>query len=259
MKHVIRQKCKDIVFCKSDQHVLDNIDQWLSHPMDFDLALHGRRGSGDLVLRAKQRNPTNASTSNSTSTSTTANATPSSTLSRSQSPIFSDVKMTFWIHFAAIQIREPIAIAHEIDVFRLPCPPSPDERPRMPDKLLREPWTPEKLELLILLSQEAWIDEDQGSIDRSLLVMRRLIRNRDYATFEKLLHMYVVTRNYSYPQPWPVKTRHFRAALKHATGKNDPFVRLLYEYRWNVLPERERDVKVQVLNNLDIPSRWHFD
>ncbi|OKL63148.1 hypothetical protein UA08_01351 [Talaromyces atroroseus] len=249
VKQIIRQKCKDLVFSDRDQQILDNIDQWFSRPMEFDLAVHGRRGSGDLVMKAKKKHTpaAPATTATSTAAETTPTAAPVTT--------FSDVRISFWIHFGAVQIGEPSPVSYEIDQFRLPCAPSLDERPRMPNKLLRPPWTAEKLEFLLLLSQEAWIDEDTHSSDRSHLVLRQLIRDRDYLTFEKLLYMNVVSKNYSYPQNWPVKTRHFRAAVKYARGRNDPFVRLLYHQRWHVLGERERDVKAEVLNNLDVSAR----
>jgi hypothetical protein len=250
VKQIIRQKCKNMVFSAEDQHKLDGIDQWFSRPMEFDLAVHGRRGSGDLVVKAKKRNTTPTKPA----TARTLAAAPPSPAAET-TPTFSDVRISFWIHFGAVQIREPIPISYEIDQFRLPCPPSPDERPRMPNKLLRAPWTAEKLEFLLLLSQEAWIDEDTHSSDRSHHVLRQLIRDRDYLTFEKLLYMNVVTKNYSYPQKWPVKTRHFRAAVKYARDRNDPFVKLLYHQWWHVLGERERDVKAMVLNNLDVSAR----
>lgn len=267
LKQVIRQKCKDLMFSPEDQYQLDHIDRWLERPMEFDLATHGRRGSGDLLLKAKRIIATEDTSTSATTHTSSITTTPVERITASNdarderrpSATSTDMRLAIWIHFGAMQIREPSPVLHEIDLFRLPCPPSPDVRPRMPDKLLHEPWTADKLELLLLLSQETYIDEDDHSSERSRHVLRQLIRDRDYDTFEKLLTMNVITKNYSYPQKWPVKTRHFRAALKHAEGPNDPFVRLLYQERWHLLGERERDVKDAVLKNMDVsPTRLNF-
>ncbi|KAH8695184.1 hypothetical protein BGW36DRAFT_429067 [Talaromyces proteolyticus] len=227
VKHIIRKKCGDLNFSADDQCKLENLDYYLCRPMDFDLAVHGRRGSGDLVLKAKVDS------------------------ADSNSSRHADLRLAFWFHFGAVQLSEPSPVSYELDVFRLPCAPSPDEPPRIPDKLLQEPWTPEKLEFLTLFSHDAYIDEDNDH-ERTRRVLRQLIRDRDYATFEKLLGMHIKTRNYSYPQPWPVKTRHFRAALKHAEGPNDSFVRLLYYDRWQTLGDRERDIKDGFMANLNL-------
>lgn len=255
VKQVIRQKCKDLIFSAEDQQALDNIDQCLSRPMDFDLAATGRRGSGDLVLKAKKRDSTEDDSTAPAASSTTA----ATSLAHSLSTTFSDLRVAFWIHFGGVQIREPSPVAHEMDIFRLPCPPSLDERPRMPDKLLRSPWTPEKLELLRLLSQIAYIDEDTNSSDRTHLVLRQLIRDRDFITFRELLSMNVVSKNYIYPQKWPVKTRHFRAALKYGDYAKDPFVMLLFNERWDVLGSRESELKTEILIHIDgehLEERW---
>jgi hypothetical protein len=223
VKHVLRQKGAGLVFAsKEDQAGFESIDEKFSRPMEFDRAESGRRGSGDLILKAKK-------------------ATEGGEM---------DMRVSFWFHFGGIQIREPSPVSHEIDMFRLPCPPSLNERPRMPDKLLHAPWTSEKLEFLTLLSQEAYIDEHNHSTERSHQVLRQLIRDRDYATFATLLELNVMTRDYSYPQKWPVKTRHFKEALRHVAGLNDPFLKLLYDKRWDGLKDRE--VRNDVLNCIEI-------
>jgi hypothetical protein len=233
VKHIISKKCANLVFSPEDQLKLDDIDRFLARPMDFDLAVRGRRGSGDLVLKAKVRD-TDSSKS-------------------------FDFRLAFWFHFGAVQVSEPSAVSYELDAFRLPCAPSMDEPPRMPDKLLQEPWTAEKLEFLTLFAHDAYIDEDNSQV-RSRRVLRQLIRDRDYATFEKLLGMNIKFKNYSFPTSWPVKSRHFRAALKHAEGPNDPFVRLLHDQRWSSLSERELDIKEGFLANLNLgpPPRTRF-
>lgn len=227
VKHVIHKKCANLIFSPADQLKLDDIESFLARPMEFDLATDGRRGSGDLVLKPKVKDLD----------------------SSSSKP--SELRLAFWFHFGAVQLGGPSAVSYEVDTFRLPCVPSLDESPRMPDKLLQEPWTAEKLELLTLFSHDAYIDEDNNYL-RSRRVLRQLIRDRDHVTFERLLGINITTKDYSFPTVWPVKTRHFRAALKHAEGPNDPFVRLLYEHRWGALGERERDIKEGILANLNL-------
>lgn len=221
--HVLRQKGAGLVF--EDQAGFESLDEMFSRPMEFDRAESGRRGSGDLILKARRPDPRGGGGE-------------------------VDMRVSFWIHFGGIQIREPSPVSHEIDMFRLPCPPSLDGRPRMPDKLLHAPWTSEKLEFLTLLSQETYIDEHNHSTERSHQVLRQLIRDRDYATFATLIELNVVTKDYSYPQKWPVKTRHFKEALRHVTGRNDPFLKLLYDRRWDCL--KDRTVRDNVLNCIEI-------
>lgn len=227
VKHVLRRKGAGLVFVSAeDQAGFESIDKRFSRPMECDKAESGRRGSGDLILKARRA------------------ATPGGEAGEV------DMKVSFWFHFGGIQIRGPSPVSYEIDMFRLPCPPSPNDRPRMPDKLLHAPWTDEKLEFLTMLSQETYIDEHNHSSERSHQVLRQLIRDRDYDTFATLLELNVTTRDYSYPQKWPVKTRHFKEALRHVMGLRDPFVRLLYEKRWDCL--KDRRVRDEVLKCVEI-------
>ncbi|EEA26850.1 conserved hypothetical protein [Talaromyces marneffei ATCC 18224] len=235
VKHVLRQKGAGLVFISAEDRAgLDTIEEKLSRPMEFDKAESGRRGSGDLILRAKK---------------VVHGREGEGEGGRGRGGGEVDMRISFWFHFGGVQIREPSPVSHEIDMFRLPCPPSPNERPRMPDKLLHAPWTCEKLEFLTLLSQETYIDEHNHSTERSHQVLRQLIRDRDYVTFKNLLELNITTRDYSYPQKWPVKTRHFKEALRHVTGLNDPFVRLLYDKRWDCL--KDRKVRDEVLNCIE--------
>ncbi|KUL91771.1 hypothetical protein ZTR_01373 [Talaromyces verruculosus] len=226
VKHVLRQKGAGLVFVsKEDRAGIEALDEMFSRPMEFDKAESGRRGGGDLILKAKK-----------------------AIEGGRQGEV--DMRVSLWFHFGAIQIREPSPVSHEIDMFRLPCPPSLNERPRMPDKLLHAPWTSEKIEFLTLLSQETYIDEHNHSTERSHQVLRQLIRDRDYDTFATLLELNITTRDYSYPQKWPVKTRHFKEALRHVTGLNDPFLKLLYDKRWDSL--KDRRVRDEVLNCIEM-------
>lgn len=219
IKHTIRRKCSHLIFTPGDQQILLKLDELFARHSGFDQGSR-RRGKGDLVLMAKA---------------------PQSTY---------DLKIAFWFHFGAVQIREPSPVVIETDMFRLPtC--SMEAPARMPDKLLRPPWTPEKLQLLSLLSTEAYIDDDQD-YSRSRRILRQVILDRDYATFERLLGLSIRTKVYSYPQNWPVRTLHFRAALKAAEGPNDPFVQLLYQKRWNESPRNEPAIQEAILRNLGL-------
>ncbi|EED19242.1 conserved hypothetical protein [Talaromyces stipitatus ATCC 10500] len=227
--HVLRQKGKGIVFVsEEDRKGFNSIEEKFTRSMmEFDKAEHGRRGSGDLILKGKFLDSSEGN----------------------EEKKGGDIRLSIWFHFGAVQIREPSPVAHEIDMFRLPCPPSPNERPRMPDKLLHAPWTDEKIEFLTLLSQETYVDEHNQSSERSLQVLRQLIRDRDYVTFERLLNLKITTKDYSYPQKWPVKTRHFREAVRLRQGRNDPFVGLLFDKRWDSL--KDRTVREMVLKSLE--------
>ncbi|KAL1987115.1 hypothetical protein VTN96DRAFT_4721 [Rasamsonia emersonii] len=218
VEHTIRRKCRDLIFSPEDYQILSNLGDCFSRQSEYDQGRNGRRGKGDLILSAK--------------------APGSDT----------DLKVAIWFNFGAVQIREPSPIFYETDVFRLPCC-SMDNPARMPDKLLRPPWTPTKLEYLSLLATEAYIDDD-NTFTRSKRVLRQVIRDRDYPTFERLLSMHIRTKIYNYPLRWPARPNHFRAALKHAEGPNDPFIRLLVEKRWQELPPNEVRVKNALLQNL---------
>ncbi|OXV10238.1 hypothetical protein Egran_02003 [Elaphomyces granulatus] len=219
IEHVIRLKCRNLRFAPEDRKKLTNLDAAFSRLGDWDQAPGGRRGKGDLIVAAKAPD---------------ANG--------------SDLKVAIWFNVGALQIREPSPIYYEIDLFRLPCC-AVENPPRMPRKLLHPPWTPVKLEFLALLATEAYIDED-NSYARSKRVLRQVIRDRDFPTFQRLLGLSIRTKIYNYPFRWPARPSHFRAALRHAEGQNDPFVRFLCENRWGDLPLTEIDVKQALLDNL---------
>jgi hypothetical protein len=228
VEHAIRRKCNDLIFSPEDRRTLSNLDDAFSRQSEYDQGRDGRRGKGDLILMARS---------------------PGSDV---------DVKVAIWFNFGAVQIREPSPIFYETDVFRLPCC-SMDNPARMPDKLLRPPWTKSKLEFLSLLATEAYIDED-NTYSRSRLVLRQVIKDRDYPTFERLLSMHIRTKIYNYPLRWPARSNHFRAALKYVEGPNDPFIRYLVDKRWQELSPKEVRVKSALLANLgrntNIPPAW---
>jgi hypothetical protein len=218
VEHAIRQKSQHLILSPRDRDTLLNLGPHFSQRDDHDRGQNGRRGKGDLIITAK---------------------TPGSDV---------DVKIAIWFNFGAVQIREPSPIYYETDVFRLPCSLI-TKPPRMPDKLLQPPWTQSKLEFLSLLATEAYIDED-NSYTRSKQVLRQVIRDRDYATFERLLGMTIRTKNYNYPIRWPARRSHFRAVLKHAQGPHDPFIQLMVEKRWHELPTSEMELRNALIENL---------
>jgi hypothetical protein len=222
VKHTIRRQCGHLAFTPEGQQTLSKLDAFFSRQTEFDQGRRGRRGKGDLVLTAK------AADSN------------------------SERKVAFWFHFGAVQIREPTPVVYETDVFRLPsC--YIDAPARMPDKLLRPPWTQEKLEFLSLFSTEAYIDDDNNHT-RSKRVLRQVIVHRDYPTFERLLGMHIRTKIYNYPLQWPARTVHFRVALRSAEGPNDPFIKLLYEKRWNEASKNEQAIQEALMRNIGVTT-----
>nr|KMM71365.1 hypothetical protein CPAG_07672 [Coccidioides posadasii RMSCC 3488] len=129
VEHIIRQKCSDLIISPQDRARLDNLDPYWETMDRYSNATHGKRGKGDLIVSA--RHPDTGE----------------------------HLKVAIWFNFGSVQIRERSPVFHETDLFRLPCC-STTHPCRMPDHLLRSPWTEEKLELLSLLSNEAYIDED---------------------------------------------------------------------------------------------------
>lgn len=107
---------------------------------------------------------------------------------------------------------------------------------RIPDKLLRPPWTNGKLEFLrMMLASETYIDEDLDR-ERSKLVLMQVIQDRDFTAFQELLNMRACVKGYKITEPWPLLPNHFHLALKYADQHGDPFIRVLVEKRWHDVP-----------------------
>ena len=107
---------------------------------------------------------------------------------------------------------------------------------RIPDKLLRPPWTNGKLEFLrMMLLSETYIDEDLDR-ERSKRVLKQVIQDRDFTAFQQLLNMRACIKEYKITEPWPLMPSHFRLALKYADDHNDPFIQFLVERRWHDAP-----------------------
>ncbi|EFW19017.1 conserved hypothetical protein [Coccidioides posadasii str. Silveira] len=213
VEHIIRQKCSDLIISPQDRARLDNLDPYWETMDRYSNATHGKRGKGDLIVSA--RHPDTGE----------------------------HLKVAIWFNFGSVQIRERSPVFHETDLFRLPCC-STTHPCRMPDHLLRSPWTEEKLELLSLLSNEAYIDED-GKFERSKGILRQLVIDRDFETFRRLLELHIRVKIYLYPLRWPVRSNIFRVAARCAQPENihnDPFLRLLFTEHRGEIPQTDHSI-----------------
>lgn len=147
-----------------------------------------------------------------------------------------------WFHLGLVEVQRPGMNGAVEEEYRFPkC----ESIVRMPAKLLCPPWTAEKLNFLTILSEEVYMDEDE-EFDCSRRILRQVIRDRDFATFQRLLGLYIKSKHYKYPREWPLLPTHFRAALKYADEHDDPFVRYLVKERWCDLPD-EVQLKFKVM------------
>lgn len=217
VEHVLGAKCRDLLIGDGDgdaSQLREMTGYW--DQMDrVDARPIGRRGKGDLVVPTREKGTDRVK------------------------------KVAIWFNFGAVQIREKSPIVHEADVFRLPACTAA-EPCRMPDRLLRAPWTEEKLELLTLFSAEAYIDEG-NTYERSKLVLRQLIIDRDFVTFQRLLSLHIRVRVYSYPLRWPVKANHFRLAARHAERDDDPFLTFLFTQRRDEIPGDDSSIRALMM------------
>ncbi|GAB1206977.1 hypothetical protein APSETT445_005681 [Aspergillus pseudonomiae] len=216
VEHAIRRKCRNLDLAPEDHSALANISSRFSNLENCDKGWGGSRSKGDLILKARDRNTD------------------------------VDYKVAVWFHFGAFQVRKPNKLVTDLDVFRLPCC-LPDLPARMPNKLLGRPWTDTKLEFLQLLSMDAYIDADD-TFTRSRRILRQVIRDRDFATFQRLIHMRIRCQCYKYPVRWPVLPNHFQVALKYADEYDDPFIKLLVEQRWEEIPANLLHLKDQLMS-----------
>ncbi|PGH29963.1 hypothetical protein GX50_07298 [[Emmonsia] crescens] len=254
--HVIRQKCKDLIMSPAGRQKLQDLKPYWQSMDRLDPRPSGSRGSGDLTVETRVPKPPlqqkiqpESSPSTSIFTNITPTPTPNTNTNVSISPgvttpsTHSDLrKIAIWFNFGSVQIRERSPIFQETDLFRLPsC--STREPCRMPDRLLCPPWTPDKLELLTLLSTEAYIDEDERR-DRSKAVLRQVIFDRDLETFKHMLGMHIRAKNYGYSFPWPVRQSHYRVAARYAgPTDDDPFLRILFTDRKGEVPAGDHSIK----------------
>ncbi|BCR88909.1 uncharacterized protein ACHE_50107S [Aspergillus chevalieri] len=149
---------------------------------------------------------------------------------------YDDCVLSIWFNSGLVVLGRPVDESFTAGEGGYRLPACPSTAPRMPDKLLRPPYTPDKLSFLTLLAEEAYIDEDEN-FDCSRRILRRVIRDRDLATFQRLLKLCIRLKCYNYSRPWPLLPCHFRAAMKYAEERNDPFIRFLVEECWYLVPE----------------------
>ncbi|KAK2875107.1 hypothetical protein FQN49_001777 [Arthroderma sp. PD_2] len=213
VEHIIKQKRSQFIISpEEDQNILSNLDPYWQNINRLDPTPVGKRGKGDLVIRARSL--------------------------ETDEPC----KIAIWFGFGAFQIRDAGPVFQEIDIFRLPCaPPYPAEPCRMPDRLLSLPWTEEKLELLTLLSSDAYIDVGWPP-DRSKAVLRKVIEDREFGAFKCLLNLHICGKKYRYPTLWPVSHNHFRVAARHAESDRDPFLQLLFDKRKESVPRDDKSI-----------------
>jgi hypothetical protein len=180
------------------------------------------RGKGDLVIHAQV--PEDKTTQATTKKKQRA--------SSSRSHI--DRKVAIWFHYGAVQIREPNEIFYENDLFRLPSSIAIGPG-RIPDKLLRLPWSDSQFDFLHLLSSDFYVDEDEYSNIRSTEITSRLIRRRNSEPFRQLLQMSFRSAHCRIPSRWPLQRLHYHLVRRCAEGKGDPFASAILYERWNDL------------------------
>lgn len=209
VEHVIRRKCADFLFDSEDQALLSNLGPRFENLQDCDQATNGRRGKGDLVLssRLPERLPDSSSRN----------------IHR---------QVAIWFHFGAVQIRHPKDIHYENDLFQLPG--SAISAPgRIPDKLLRSPWSDTQFEFLRLLYRDFYLEEDESSRERSTLITMRLIRKRRIEPFRRLLGMSFRSANCRVPAPWQLELSNYVQIQRYGVGPGDPFASLVLHERWH--------------------------
>ncbi|KAK2804889.1 hypothetical protein FQN50_006394 [Emmonsiellopsis sp. PD_5] len=250
VEHVLRQKCNHLIISPSDQRKLENLEPYWRNMDRFSSKPIGSRGSGDLRVEARipepppeqqkqQQQQQQHTTTTDTSTSTNSSNTPPTTNTTTNPKR----RIAIWFNFGSVQIRQANDLVFEIDVFRLPYCGFSDPC-RIPDHLLRPPWTPEKLEFLTLLSTEAYIDEDSRH-ERSKAALRQVITDRDIDTFRHMLSMRIRVKVYGYTLKWPTKQNHFRLAARLAGAGSDcdPFLNVLFEERREDVPVSDPSIR----------------
>ncbi|KAL2862271.1 uncharacterized protein BJX67DRAFT_366730 [Aspergillus lucknowensis] len=229
LSHVCRHLRQEMEIFPDDCQLVarPSIETRFDNLEDYDRGVCGHRGKADLILRARKlfKPPTSVA----------------------------DFKISMWFNHGVVDIEVRDGVEYLGNrYFELPfCP-----RSRVPDKLLGQPWTKTKFEFLELLATKACIDVEE-SFPRATRTLRQVIRDRDLATFVRLLDFYVVAGGYKALVPFPTRNPVFKAALRYAEAFNDPFVRILVEDRWGHIDPEDLRLKEQLLAAVDftcIPS-----
>ncbi|KAJ5946191.1 hypothetical protein N7454_003030 [Penicillium verhagenii] len=228
VEHVLRNKCANLVFSAEDQKTLEYLGPRFDHPtIDMQLGAYDRRGKGDLVVNARL---SDRNTETSTSTSVRIEDENESTKIKQRI----DRKVAIWFHRGAVQIREPNEVYYENDLFRLPAS-TPMGPGRIPDKLLRSPWSDSQFDFLHLLSTDFCVDDETYSSNRSSEITTRLIRKREIEPLRRLLNMEFRLANCRVPESWFMEHAHYQLIRRIANGRQDPLVQLVQQERWNDL------------------------
>ncbi|KAJ5577388.1 uncharacterized protein N7459_006352 [Penicillium hispanicum] len=226
--HAIRRKCADLVFQPDDEATLSDLGPCFENLEHCDHAVGGRRGKGDLVMPAWRRE--NAQS-------------PPDSSARSI-----DRKVAIWFHFGAVQVREPNEIYYENDLFRLPCAVTIGPG-RIPDKVLRMPWSDAQFEFLQLLATDFYLDEDEYSSERSAEITARLIRKRSIEPLRRLLRMSFRAANCRVLARWPLQSAHYALLRRYSSGPGDPLASVVLNERWDEIPSSAREDLVRFVHS----------
>ncbi|CAG7919556.1 unnamed protein product [Penicillium olsonii] len=226
VNHAILRKCTGLVFREEDQALLSNLDRRFDDLENSDWVPNVKRGKGDIVIPAQLEESLRAPSSKSV-----------------------DRKVGIWFHLGALQIREPNEIFYENDLFRLPCSGAINPG-RIPDKVLRSPWSDAQFWFLQLLSLDFYLDEDQFSLERSFDITYRLIRKRKFEPFCRLMRMSFRSANCRVPARWPLQPAHYSLARRCGSGSGDQFINFILEERWDDIPS---ETKQELLRYIEPP------
>ncbi|KAL5337718.1 hypothetical protein BJX70DRAFT_225484 [Aspergillus crustosus] len=225
LKQVFIYKTPDIIIYSQDHYRLSTFEKWFEDLSLCQRPANGKRGKGDISMRANRWN---------------------NEIDSSAPEADHDYNVEVWFDLGIIEIQ-PNGEDCDVDgkdTFEFPA----CDNSRLPDRLLYSPWTDEKFEFLRLLSTKAVLDIN-AAYHRASRTLRRLIRERDFEMFARLLDLYVRIEDAGYPIPWPSPNPVFKAALRYS-GDNDPFVRLLVEERWEHIRPEDLVLKEQLLTKM---------
>lgn len=223
--HCIRRKTGHLLFSEEDRARLSESSLQAAFDAAYAHQPPPTGGKGDLVIKATVLDTKDAG--------------------GLDTPGDEERKLAIWFNTGAFQIRTSSTFFIASDVFQLPACDRIHPA-RIPDTLLRAPWTPTKLDLLHLLSTEAYIDDDDD-LARSSAVLADVIRARDFDTFDVLANMSIRTRLRASPLQWPLLASHYYAAIRYADARDDPFIRYLVYERWDDIPSSELGLKNELL------------
>ncbi|KAL4878926.1 hypothetical protein BJY04DRAFT_106712 [Aspergillus karnatakaensis] len=226
LQQVFTYKRTDMIVLPKDRLLIAEFEKWFNNLDSCDKASNGKRGRGDLRLRANRWDHR---------------------FDKSIPESAHDYNVTVWFDPGIIEITPNAGGSCRVegkDAFEFPA----CDNTLLPNRLLRAPWTQGQLDFLRLLSTKALLDIDVN-YDRASRTLRSLIHRRDFATFARLLDLYVLIQGNKSPVIWPSPNAVFRTALRYA-GDDDPFVRLLVEERWTHIHPEDLVLKERLLTKM---------